>query len=66
VNAKTGAIRVGLAASDSFTPVARLLVQQPDKVQHQYRLSESIERQRGAYVIPLGNDITWLDLRPVP
>jgi hypothetical protein len=64
VNPKTGAVRVGLAAATSFTPAARLRVEQPAKITGvgTYAPGESFKTERDAYVIPLKSAITWVDL----
>lgn len=66
LNAKTGAVRVALGPATTFTPVARLLVQQPAKLKGfgEYRVSQSLNEERGAYVVPLGKAVTWIDLNP--
>lgn len=64
VNAKTGAVRVGLAPASKFTPAARLRVEQPAKVKGlgAFRPSAALKSERDAYVVPLKAGITWVDL----
>jgi len=61
---KTGAVRVGLAPATPFTPAARLRVEPAarEKSVVLYQVPESFKTERGAYVVPLGNDITWVQL----
>ena len=67
VNSKTGEVRVGLSASSEFTPLARLHVEQPSRVKAgDYRPTTHFEVERGAYVVPLGKEITWIELVPNP
>jgi len=65
VNSKTGKVRVGLSASSEFTPLARLHVEQPSRVKAgDYRPNAHFDLERGAYVVPLGKEITWIELVP--
>jgi hypothetical protein len=65
VNSKTGAVRVGLAAATSFTAAARLRVEQPARGNAGvYRPTLALHADRDAFVVPLGQDITWIDLAP--
>jgi hypothetical protein len=68
VNSKTGAIRLGFSAATEFLHAARLRVEQPRKMSGavNYRLAKSVEQERGAYVIPLGKETTWVDLTANP
>jgi hypothetical protein len=67
VNSKTGVVRLGLAAATSFTPAARLRVEQPAQVKPgAYRPTKSLNSERDALVVPLGKDITWIELVPNP
>jgi len=67
VNSKTEEVRVGLSASSEFTPLARLHVEQPSRVKAgDYRPTTHFEVERGAYVVPLGKEITWIELVPNP
>jgi hypothetical protein len=67
VNSKTGMVRVGLAAATPFTPVARLHVEQPADVKAgAYRPATPLNTERDALVVPLSNEITWIELRPNP
>jgi hypothetical protein len=64
VNQKTGAIRIGLAPATEFLRTARLRLEQPAKIAGagNYQPAKSVSQERGAYVIPLGKDVTWVDL----
>jgi hypothetical protein len=67
VNSKTGVVRVGLAAETPFTPTARLRLEQPAKGKPKaYRPSKSLSEERGALVVPLGKNVTWIELVPNP
>jgi Family of unknown function (DUF5695) len=59
-------VRVGLAARTSFTPTARLRVEQPGHpAAHQgYRPQAHLTVERDAFVVPLGRDTTWVVLSP--
>jgi hypothetical protein len=64
VNSKTGAIRLGFSPETDFLHAARLRIEQAakksDAVGH--RPTKSMQQERGAYVIPLGKGVTWVDL----
>lgn len=64
VNARTGALRVGLAPATEFLHTARLRVEQPGKAagSGNYQPTKPLPTERGAYVIPLGKGVTWVDL----
>jgi hypothetical protein len=64
VNPKTGAVRIGFAAANSFTPAARLRVEQPAKVNGvgSYAPTGAPRQERGAYVVSLGSSTTWVEL----
>ena len=60
---KTDAVRVGLAAADEFTPVARLRAEQPAKLKAEsYRPVKPFKSERGVWVVPLGKETTWIEL----
>jgi hypothetical protein len=60
----TGAVRVGLAPADAYTPAARLRVEQPALPQGagSHAVSGSFAVERDAFVVPLGAATTWVDL----
>ncbi|MGA2855361.1 MAG: DUF5695 domain-containing protein [Candidatus Sulfotelmatobacter sp.] len=63
VNSKTGSVRVGLAPATPFTRAARLRVEQPAKVKTGvYRPVKTLNSERDAWVVPLGETTTWVDL----
>jgi len=64
VNAKTGAVRVALAAATKFTPAARLRIEQPAKVKGvgTCRPATTFKSERDAFVIPLKAGVTWVEL----
>jgi len=66
INPRTGAVRVGLAAATQITPTALLRVSQPAKIEGvgTYAPRESLQMDRGAYLVPLKSGITWVELAP--
>ena len=64
LNAKTGAVRVGLAPATAFTPTAFLRIEQPAKIGNagMYRPSHSFQVIRGAYAIGLAKSTTRIEL----
>lgn len=64
VNSRTGAIRVGLSPATEYLRTARLRIEQPAKMINilSYRPANPLKQERGAYVIPLRNTTTWVDL----
>jgi len=64
-NTATGAIRVGLAAADKYTPEARLRIEQPAAVRTagSYHPVKNFKVERGAYVVPLHDKITWSEFK---
>ena len=60
---KTGAVRLGFAPGTSFTPVARLHIEQPaTSGKGTYRLTNAYKSERDAWIVPLGDKTTWVDL----
>jgi Family of unknown function (DUF5695) len=68
VNTKTGVVRIGLAPATQFTTTARLHVEQPAKLAGigEYNSVPQLKRERGAYVVPLGKTVTWVELSAHP
>jgi Family of unknown function (DUF5695) len=68
VNPDTGVVRVGLAGATESTPKALLRIEQPAKVSGvgNYRPAPPLQSQRGAYVVPLQKETTWLELNAGP
>jgi len=68
LNTRTGAVRVGLSPANEFLHTARLRIEQPAKTSGaaNYQPSKTLFTERGAYAIPLGKSITWVELAPKP
>lgn len=66
LDTKTGGVRLGLAAADQYTPNARLRIEHPAKMLQNVSLKPTVsfKVERDAYVVPLGNTNTWVELRP--
>jgi hypothetical protein len=63
VNTKTGAVRLGLAAATAFTRIARLRVEQPVHAKPGiYHPTKTLSTERDALVVPLGEELTWIEL----
>ena len=59
----TGLVRVGLSKASDFTREARLRVEQPGKTATKtYHLGLQVKSERGAYVVPLNKEMTWVSL----
>jgi hypothetical protein len=65
LNPSTGAVRVGLAAANEFTSTAVLRVEQPAAKKNivPYHPVQALKSERGAFLVPLGADTTWVELR---
>jgi hypothetical protein len=57
-------VRIGLAAATPNTPVARVRVEQPAAVAGvgTFAPRSGVKSERGAYLVPLGAGVTWLEL----
>jgi hypothetical protein len=68
VHPRTGVVRVGLAVATPFTSIARLRIEQPAKSKGTgtYRPQETFDIQRDAWVVPIGGQIRWVQLTPLP
>jgi hypothetical protein len=67
MNSKTGAVRLGLAPATPFTPAARLRMEQPAKMKAGlYRPAKALNSERDAWLVPLSETITWVDLAVGP
>jgi len=57
-------VRISLSPSDPFTPAALLRVEQPAKLASvgSYGPTQKLELKLGAYVVPLTDKQTWIDL----
>ena len=64
LNTKTGAVRISLASATPETPQARLRIEQPAKVAGtgSYQPSQSFKQERDAFVIPLKQGTTLVEL----
>ena len=64
LNAKTGALRVGLAPATEFTSFGLLRIEQPGyrKNVGNYRPIVPFKSERDAIVIPLGDETTWIEI----
>jgi hypothetical protein len=64
VNPDTGVVRVGLAGATESTQKGLLRIEQPAKISvvGNYRVAQPLQSQRGAYVVPLQKETTWLEL----
>jgi len=67
LNSSSGAVRVGFSPATPFTPSAFLRIKQPAKIQGvgSYHPANTFRTVRGAYVIPLHQATTWVELSPV-
>jgi hypothetical protein len=64
VNSRTGAIRLGLSPATEYLRDARLRVEQLAKVGSSptYKPATQLRKERGAYVVPIGQATTWVNL----
>jgi len=62
----TGKVRIGFAPSTQFTSQALLTIEQPAKIHGvgTYHPKQQLQMERGAYIVPLTNDLAWIDLTP--
>jgi hypothetical protein len=65
LNHETGVVRVGLAGATEATAEGLLRIEQPARIDGigDYRPAGSWQPRRGAYVIPLQKETTWLELK---
>ena len=67
IDTGSGSVRVGLAAGTSFTTSARLRIEQPDRAKRgTYTPAKRLASERGAWIVPLGKEITWVELVASP
>ncbi|MBZ5679864.1 MAG: hypothetical protein LAO24_07140 [Acidobacteriia bacterium] len=66
VDSRSGVVRVGLAGATEVTPKALLRVEQPAQIRGvgPYRPASTLKSERGAYVVPLRKETTWVELSP--
>jgi len=60
-------VRIGLAPATEFTKQARLRIETPGEQGAasgggRYRTKEDLKQERGAYVIPLGSRVRWIEI----
>ena len=62
----TGKVRIGFAPSTQFTSQALLTIERPAKIHGvgTYHPKQQLQMERGAYIVPLTNDLAWIDLTP--
>ncbi len=55
---------IGFSPSTSYTQSARLRIEQPSKIADfgEFKLEGELEKERGAFVIPLDSGMTWVRL----
>jgi hypothetical protein len=64
IHTKTHALRIGLSRATAIAPQARLRIGQPARVAGigTYRIKEKFPSERGAFVVPLQNRISLIEL----
>jgi hypothetical protein len=63
VDTNAGRVRLGLAGATALTPSARLRIEQPArKKAGAYHPLQNLAPERGAWVVPLNKDVTWIEL----
>jgi Family of unknown function (DUF5695) len=64
VNPDTGVVRVGLVGATETTPRGLLRIEQPAKINGvgNYHPGSPLQSERGAFVVPLQTQTTWLEL----
>jgi hypothetical protein len=63
----TGTLRVGFTAATQTTTAARLRIEQPARTRTpgSYRPVKPFNVERGAYVVPLHTEATWIELKTI-
>jgi hypothetical protein len=66
VNPDTRVVRVGLVGATETTPTALLRIEQPATINGvgKYYPASTLRSERGAFVVPLRSQTTWLELAP--
>jgi hypothetical protein len=66
VNHETGVVRVGLTGATEATPEGLLRIEQPARISGvgNYGPATPLSSRRGAYVVPLEKEATWVELNP--
>ena len=64
INLVKKVVRIGFASSTEYTPAARLRLEQPAQINgvSTFRPSSNLLSERGAFIIPLESQRTWLEL----
>jgi hypothetical protein len=64
LNPESHAVRVALSSANQYTATARLRIEQPASVSGvgKYAPVKTFSQERDAYVVPLGKQITWVEL----
>jgi len=64
IHTKTHTVRIGLSRANAISRQARLRIDQPARVAGvgTYRLKEKFPAERGAFVVPLQNKVSLIDL----
>jgi hypothetical protein len=64
INIANKAVRLGLSAATQYTPTALLRIEQPAKINGvgPFKPAVDLAIQRGAYVVPLTSEMTWIEL----
>jgi hypothetical protein len=65
INTAKNTVRIGFAAATQYTPNARLRIEQPAGVIGigTFKPAGELNSERGAFVIPLKNQTTWVELK---
>ena len=65
LNTRTGVVRIALSPATEYTKQARLHIEQPAKVAGvgSYVPTKQLIQERGAYVIPLQQQTTWIEFK---
>ena len=64
INTKDKVVRVGFSAATRYTSAARFRIEQPAKITGvgAYKPSDNLQTERGAFVVPLESETTWIEL----
>ena len=66
MNQETGVVRVGLDGATDATPEGLLRIEQPARISGvgSYSSATALPSRRGAVVVPLQKETTWVELKP--
>jgi hypothetical protein len=64
INAADKKVRIGFGPATEFTPTARLRIEQPAGIDDvgTFKPTGNLNSERGAYVVPLESQTTWIEL----